>query len=576
MKQHVSFKKSRLCVSNLRPDVSIQREERLYLRIAKPFIMKQLFTAVILASLSVSAVLAHSVEDLEIQFEKYQLDNGLTVFLHEDHSDPVVSDLSVYNASLEMAGSFRINATLGEGFTPDEAENEKFKAFGRFELDGFTDQDIRWPEIWRAHLSNGIAVMGIEKNESPNVNLVITLNGSSYLDKFDQPGAASILFELFMTGTRNKSNDHFHRLLESYGASIAIYGAMATISIVVTCPSESYEKVFELIGEMLLEPQWNDENIEDIKSKRINRSIQTKLNPASQAWSLWNQLVYGESHILSKSTPSQSSMSAITMTDVFNYYTANIVPGLTFFQIAGNITKERVMASLEPLVQRWPAREFIWPTYPVPEPPLKPIVYLIDIPNAPQAAICIGTISLAKSDPDYLKVRIVNEKFGGRISGSLFQVLREKKGFTYGISSTLQGTQESGTFLISASVKSSATAESVKTIRNLMEKFRQGITEKELKSLKKCLLKNEATKYETGSALTNLLTEMNLNNRPLDFLERYHRMIKEMTLQEFNTLALNYFNPNRMYYVIAGDAATLKDELAQLGLGEIKVVDPSS
>ena len=49
------------------------------------------------ASTSSSAAVLAAATALEIDFEKYTLDNGLEVILHRDHSDPVVAVASIFH-----------------------------------------------------------------------------------------------------------------------------------------------------------------------------------------------------------------------------------------------------------------------------------------------------------------------------------------------------------------------------------------------------------------------------------------------------------------------------------------------
>ena len=62
---------------------------------------------------------------------------------------------------------------------------------------------------------------------------------------------------------------------------------------------------------------------------------------------------------------------------------------------------------------------------------------LIDKPNAVQSAIKIGIPTIQRSHPDYIPLRILITALGGYFGSRLMQNIREKKGYTYGISSML-------------------------------------------------------------------------------------------------------------------------------------------
>jgi zinc protease len=147
-------------------------------------------------------------------------------------------------------------------------------------------------------------------------------------------------------------------------------------------------------------------------------------------------------------------------------------------------------------------------------------------------------------------------------------VLREEKGFTYGARTGFSGSFVPGTFTASASVRSSATFESVQIFKQLMEEYRQGISEEDLIFTKNSVNKSKARDFETLRAKLSMLQEMSFYNLPMDYVRQQEKIVNDMTLDRHKALSEKYINPERMYYVIAGDAATQKDALVELGFGE--------
>jgi len=68
-------------------------------------IMKHLFNALlILALLAAASCQQKAGDELSLPFEKYQLDNGLNVILHQDKSDPIVSVAIYYHVGSTPRG----------------------------------------------------------------------------------------------------------------------------------------------------------------------------------------------------------------------------------------------------------------------------------------------------------------------------------------------------------------------------------------------------------------------------------------------------------------------------------------
>jgi zinc protease len=435
------------------------------------------------------------------------------------------------------------------------------------------DPAINLPVIWDDKLSNGMRVLGIEQSELPLVQFNITLKGGHFLDQLNKAGVASLAGQLMNEGTKNKTPLELQEAIEGLGSSIRIGASGTSISISGNTLARNFDQTLALVEEMLLEPRWDEEEFGLAKVRTLNNLKRQKASPNAMASELFQKLVYGDQHIFGISASgSEETVNGITLDDLKAYYASFFSPNVATFHLAGQITKEKVMASLQAMAQKWPAKEVAFPTYALPEVPAKSVVYFIDVPGAKQSIINIGCAGLARTNPEYFAATVMNHKFGVSINGWLDMVLREEKGFTYGARSNFSGNYVSGTFTASAPVRSSATQESAEIFKSLMLKYDQGITQVDLDFTKNSLLKSYARKYETLGALTGMLGEISMYNLPKDYVKTEQETIRNMTLEQHKALARKYINPNRMYYVIAGDAATQAVPLKSLEFGEAVII----
>jgi zinc protease len=101
-----------------------------------------------------------------------------------------------------------------------------------------------------------------------------------------------------------------------------------------------------------------------------------------------------------------------------------------------------------------------------------------------------------------------------------------------------------------------------------MENYRNGISQEDLDMTKNYLIKGYALNFETLRALTGMLEDISMYNLPVDYVKGEQEIIKNMTVEQHKALAQKYIDPSRMYYVIAGDAATQAALIKQLGFGD--------
>ena len=431
------------------------------------------------------------------------------------------------------------------------------------------DPTLTIPTVWETKLANGIKVLGIEQNELPLIRYTLTIAGGQYLDKIEKPGVANLVTSVMSEGTKNKTPEQLEEEIEKLGASINMYTNRENTFITVNTLARNYEKTIAIVEEMLLEPRWDEEEFVLAKESEINNLKRQKADPNSLARNTLNKLVYGENHIFSIDlSGTEESVSSITMDDLKAYYDANFSPSITTMSIAGNITKEQVEKSLISLTSKWQAKEVTFPEYQLPAKPEKSEIYFVDVPGAKQSVINIGAPALSRQDADYFPAFVMNYQLGGSFNGKVNIVLREEKGFTYGARTGFTAYKIPGYFSASSSVRSTATLESVNIFKSLMEGYREGIAPEDLDFTKNALIKSYLRQFETLGALINMLQDINVYGLPVDYVKNEENIIKNMTLDSHKEMAQKYITPDKMFYVIAGDAATQAKELKKVGFGE--------
>ena len=106
-----------------------------------------------------------------------------------------------------------------------------------------------------------------------------------------------------------------------------------------------------------------------------------------------------------------------------------------------------------------------------------------------------------------------------------------------------------------------------------MEAYREGISEEEMEFTKNALVKSNAREFETLRSLLYMLQNISMYDLPFDYVKGEEEIVLNMDLEQHKMLAQKYIDPKKMYYVIAGDAATQLEALENLGFGEAVLVE---
>ena len=430
------------------------------------------------------------------------------------------------------------------------------------------------PTVWQDELANKLKIYGIEHNELPLIQFSITLKGGLLLDDPNKVGVANLMTELMMEGTKNRTPLELEEAIDNLGARINMFTTRESIVIRANTLASKFGEVYKLVEEILLEPRWDEKEFDRIKRQTIETINRQRVRPSTVATDVFNKLIYGEDHILSNSTlGTPESVEKITIEDLKNFYASNFSPSVSHLTIVGNISQKKATAAIKSFEKKWDAKEVKFAKYPEPSAVSKSQLYFVDVAKAKQSEIRIGYLSLAYTDDDYYPATVMNYKLGGSFSGFLNLILREEKGYTYGARSRFNGSYHRGPFVASSAVKSNTTFESMEIFKDELTKYRKGISEEDLTFTKNALIKSNARRFETLGALMSMLDDIAKYNLSTDYIKQREKIVQDMSRESHKQLAEKYMVPDKMIYLVVGDAETQLEPLKALGLGEPIMLD---
>ena len=483
------------------------------------------------------------------------------------------------------------------GSTPAEVVEEKIVAEGRgesFNLSegaGYTKTPTRFdrtieppygdlpvpavPAVWQSELDNGLGIYGIETRELPLVDFELTFKGGLMLEQSNKVGVSSLLATLMQKGTATKTPEALEKAIELLGADISVYSGRQSITISGTTLAKHYNETIALVSEMLLAPRWDEKEFELAKQEALSTIAQQRANPSSIADNQYYKLLFGEDHILSNNPlGTVESVNAITLDDLKQYYAAYLSPTVASFHVVGAVDAETVTASLQPLYAAWPAKPVTLPAFESPSHP-ESALYFYDVPGAKQSELRFGYLALAETDPDFYPATLMNYKLGGGgFASRLMQTLREGKGYTYGVRSGFSGTDIPGPFTISSGVRTNVTYESAALVKEILADYGDTFTEQDLENTKSYFIKSAARQFETGNAKLAMLEKVSRYGWQADYVKQRMTLVQSITQQDIAKLASKYADPDKLIWLVVGDAETQMPRLTELGLGKPVLLNP--
>ncbi len=430
------------------------------------------------------------------------------------------------------------------------------------------------PQVWQDTLTNGMRLIGIEYKELPLIQFSITIHGGALGEDLQKPAVADLVSDLMMEGTKNKTPIELEEAIDDLGASISIGTSNEQIMLYANTLASKSDETMKLVEEILLEPRWDETEFERIKKEMIENINRYEANASITASSVFDMLVNKKNHIFAFTYyGTKEGVEATTIDDLKKYYTAYFSPSETYIAIVGDISKDEAVKMFRGIEEKWHPKKVILPVWEMPSAPDTARLYFVDFPGAKQSEIRIGYPALKYINPDFYPAQVMNYKLGGSFNGILNLILREEKGYTYGARSSLSGTLYSGYFQASAAVQSTATLESMQIFKDEMTKYRQGVSEEDIAFTKNSLIKSNSGRFETLGALLGMLNEISKYELPIDFIKQQEDFLRSLTVEKHRELAQKYLRPDKMIYLVVGDAETQLEALSKLGLGKPMLLD---
>ena len=427
--------------------------------------------------------------------------------------------------------------------------------------------DLPTAKIWRDTFGNGLEVYGIQSDETPLINFSLRLDAGRQYGSVEKPAVAALTADMLEKGTASKTTAQLEDAIKSLGSSISISNGNTGTFVTGTTLKRNFDKTIGLVMEMLNEPRWDAEEFALLKAKTLQNITQSEGNPNAISARENAKLNYPADNIYhyTRYGPKEK-LNAVTLDDLKAFHGAYYALSDAKLRIVGDYSPADVKAKFGngSATAQDNSRKVPGPAKPV----TASKVYFYDVPGAKQSVLQIERPSLTAKDKDYPMAEAINFPLGGIYTSKLNSTLRVEKGYTYGIRSGFNGSEDRGTFNVRSSVRTNVTKESIELIRDIVGNYGKDFTQEELDIMKGALLRNQALKNETLRDKLGMLNEMSGFGYADDFRAQNAKAIEAMTLEDFKALTAKYLRPNAMNYLIVGDAETQAEGLKALGYGE--------
>jgi len=427
---------------------------------------------------------------------------------------------------------------------------------------------VKLPRPQEADLSNGLHVMVLEDHRAPQITMQLIIRGAGgYFDPPDHLGLAQFTANNAREGTPGKTSAAIAEQLERLAATMTVSANMtdedATVSAAMM--TEHVDPVLDLVAEVVLSPQFPEQELARYKAQQRALLQQQRANPGFLGQERFSVAVAG-THPDGRTAPTIESLDKTTRESLAAFHKTHYVPDHGVVALSGDISLSEAVKKLEARFASWKKSGRPLPVVADPPAITQPGISLIARPNSVQTYLIVGTQAIKRTDPDFFSLTVMNKVIGGGPTGRLFRHLREEKGYTYGAGSSLVAPRWSGVWLASTSVRNEVTEPA---LTDLIDEIRQlrdvPVPAQEFADAKRSLVAAFALALESPQqVLQNAITRWRYG-LPADYWDRYAERIAAVTEADVQARAKKYLDPSRLQIVAVGSEEAAARALRKLG-----------
>ncbi len=421
--------------------------------------------------------------------------------------------------------------------------------------------EVRLGEPQTFRLDNGLQVFVVENHKLPRVSFTLFVDNDPVFEK-NKAGYLSAVGELMRRGTASRNKEEIDEAVDFIGASLYT----SSNSIYGSCLSKHNDSLFMLMSEIILTPNFNQEELDKIKNQNLSQIKVRNANPNAISRILSNKLIYGETHPYGE-FESEKSWQNIQLEDCRNHFLTYFRPSNAYLVVVGDMAFEEVKKKANQYFGPWKKKDIPSHSYEMPSAPDMPQVALVDFPNAVQSVIVVGyPIDLKPGAEDAFAVLLANMILGDGSTGRLFSNLREEHGWTYGAYSSIDNDKWVGSFTASASVRNAVTDSAITEILHEMKRIRNElITEEELRLAKNNMIGEFIRSLEDPQTIARFALRVERFGLPKDYYKNYLKHIEAVSIEDVQAAAKKYIRPDQAHIIVVGKASEVAEKLKPLG-----------
>src|SRR5688572_9261560 len=396
-------------------------------------------------------------------------------------------------------------------------------------------EDFHLPESEKVVLKNGAEVYYLVNTTQPVIRLEIVFSGGKWYEP--AKGVSYFVSKLLLEGTKTKSAKQIADILDFYGASLECTQGFDWATLTLYCLSKHYPVLLELVSEILNEASFPEQEFKLLQQRTIQNFMVERKKPSYLAMEKFSQNLFGKEHPYTSGLDAEV-INKLELPAIIQFYQTNYTLADAKIFVCGDIKQEDKVKTENLITTQNTLGTFSPYNHSVLTGPIKEA---IEIKDSLQSAIRVGKLFPLINEENYLKLTFLNKVLGGYFGSRLMKNIREDKGFTYGIHSSLSVRKHATAFVIATEVKVDKAEETLTEIEKEIKILQtERISEDELLTVKNFMIGKFLNDSTTVFDQLDKLKHLVLHNLPSNHYSQYIQTVKNFSAEDLIQLSNEY------------------------------------
>jgi predicted Zn-dependent peptidase len=404
----------------------------------------------------------------------------------------------------------------------------------------------------------------------------LLLDAGASREPAGREGVATVLGEALLEGTAVRDSAAYALALEGLGTELSTLVDWDSFRVGVIVPVDRLPAAVELLAEAARTPRLDPADVTRVRDDTVTALRMAWAEPGPRADAALRADLFGAGARHGRPMSGDPvSVAAVDVEDVAAFHRAWLTrPGTLL--VAGDLDRLDLDA-LAAAVFAGTAAQPAEPggPFPVPDRSGRRII-LVDRPGSVQSTLRLGHAAPHRAHPDYVPMLLAGTVLGGAFTSRLNHLIREVRGYTYGIRADFALARRFGRFGVSTGVHTAVTAPAlVDTLAEITRTQAEGVTEAELEVARTWRAGQLLVDMQTPAAIADALATLVVHGLPDDYHATLRGQLLAASAKEVSAVAATQLRPQTMTLVVEGDAAVVRDELAAAALApSIEEISP--